>query len=253
MRYVVYLRVSTDQQADTGSGLEIQEQACRTWLRRGGHRLAEVCVDAGRSGATEVADRPGLVRALALVAEDRADGVLVYRLDRLARDMILQEQLLAELHRRGKELHSCSTTEDEHLIDSPDDPTRALVRRLLGAVAAYERDMIRMRTRAGLERKRLRGGFVGGGIPYGYASVHRELVPVPSEQATLRLMHRLRRKGASYRQIVAELERQQILAPAGGTKWEPNTVRKILIRDESKLPAVKNVTTPLPRLEEATA
>jgi hypothetical protein len=40
----------------------------------------------------------------------------------------------------GKELRSCSPTEDANLVHDPDDPTRALVRRILGSIATYERE-----------------------------------------------------------------------------------------------------------------
>ena len=102
---------------------------------------------------------------MALVAADRADGILVHRLDRLARDVVLQEQLLAELHRRGKELHSVSASEDENLAHDPEDPTRALVRRILGSVATYERDVIRLRLRAGRARKELAAGTSAAASP----------------------------------------------------------------------------------------
>lgn len=234
MRYAVYLRVSTDAQADGGQGLAIQEEACRSWLRAHRHRLVEVCTDAGRSGTTDVADRPGLARALALVATDRADGVLVYRLDRLARDLIVQEQLLAELHRRGKELHSCSATEDENLADSPDDPTRALVRRILGAVSAHERDVIRLRLQRGRALKLLSGGYVCGAPAYGWAAVRGDLVKLPAEQRAVRLMLRLRADGASYRQIAAELERRGIPSRASHGKWRPHTILEIVKREGAR-------------------
>jgi DNA invertase Pin-like site-specific DNA recombinase len=253
MRYAVYLRVSTDQQADTGGGLEIQEQECRRWLRRNGHRLAEVCVDAGRSGGAELAERPGLVRALGLVQDDQADGVLVYRLDRLARDIVLQEQLLAQLHRRGKELHSCSATEDEHLVHAPGDPQRALVRQILGAIAQYEREVIRLRLVAGLERKKLAGGFTGGGVPYGYESRHGELVPVPAEQEAVRLICTLHRQGRSYRSIAEALESRGIRSHAPSGNWRPNTIRAIVLREGAKKATVKNVAAPLPQLDEVSA
>jgi DNA invertase Pin-like site-specific DNA recombinase len=232
VRYVVYLRVSTEQQADAGQGLAIQEEACRQWLRERRHRLVEVCTDAGRSGTLDVGHRPGLTRALALLGAEKADGVLVYRLDRLARDLILQEQVLAELHRRGKELSSCEATEDAHLRHSPDDPTRALVRRILGSVSAYERDVIRLRLMAGRARKALAGGYAGGGPPYGWAAVRGQLVRVPSEQQALKVMRRLRRDGSSYREIVAELDRRGI--PSRGGSWHPGTVRDILVRMEKR-------------------
>lgn len=228
MRYVVYLRVSTDQQADSGQGLDIQEAACRAWLRASRHRLVEVCSDAGKSGGAEVGARPGLTRALALAAG--ADGVLVYRLDRLARDMVLQETVLADLHRHGKQLHSCSPTEDAHLVDDPTDPTRKLVRQILGSLSAYESAVIRMRMEAGRLRKELAGGYTGGEPPYGWAAVRGELVKVPEEQRAIRLMCRLRDGGMSYRQIGDELERRGIRSDAPHGRWRPGTILAIIKR-----------------------
>lgn len=230
MRYVAYLRVSTEQQADTGAGLAIQEQACRDWLRAGRHQLAGVCTDAGRSGSLSVADRHGLGEALAVLSAGKADGLLVYRLDRLARDMVMQEQLLAELHRRELVLASCSATENEHLTDDADDPTRALVRRILGSVAAYERDMIRLRLRTGRARKRIAGGYVAGAPPYGYAAVGRELVPVEPEQEVIRLIRRLVREGWSLAAVCAELERRGIASRAQHRRWRKSTVAAIADR-----------------------
>jgi len=253
MRYVLYLRVSTDSQADGGYGLDVQEQSGRSWLRAGRHRLVEVCRDAGRSGTLDVGDRPGLSRALALVGAEKADGILVHRLDRLSRDVILQEQLLAELHRLGKELHSCSATEDENLVDAPEDPTRALVRRILGAVAAHERDVIRLRLKAGRERKLMLGGYAGGAPPFGWAAVRGELVPIPGEQEAIRRIVAWRKAGLSYRLIVSRLEEMGIRSRASHGKWRPDTVRAILLRHEMRRAPARNVALPSPELAEVSA
>lgn len=249
-RYVVYLRVSTDQQADTGHGLAIQEEACKRWLRDRRHRLVEVCSDAGRSGGADVGHRPGLARALALVGADRADGVLVYRLDRLARDLVLQEQLLAELHRRGKELASVDLTEHASLARDPDDPTRALVRRILGAIAQHEREVIRLRLSSGRSAKQLEGGYAGGQPGFGYAAVRGELVKVPAEQVTIRLILRLRTAGTSYRGIADELERRGVRSRKSDGKWRPDTIRAICLRHGKQ---TVSGALPYPELAEASA
>lgn len=249
-RYVVYLRVSTDQQADTGQGLSIQEEACRAWLRRERHRLVEVCSDAGRSGGLDVGHRPGLARALALVGTDRADGVLVHRLDRLARDLVLQEQLLAELHRRGKQLASVDLTEHASLEHSPDDPTRALVRRMLGSIAQYEREVIRLRLMAGRTRKQLEGGYAGGAPGFGYAAVRGQLVKIPAEQTTIRLILKLRRAGQAYRPIADELERRGIRSRKSDGRWRPDTIRAICLRHGKQ---TDNGALPYPELVEVSA
>jgi DNA invertase Pin-like site-specific DNA recombinase len=248
VRYVIYLRVSTDQQADSGQGLEIQEQACRKWLREGRHRLVEVCSDAGRSGGADVGHRPGLARALALVGADRADGVLVHRLDRLARDLVLQEQLLAELHRRGKQLASVDATEHASLTYSPDDPTRALVRRMLGSIAQYEREVIRLRLMAGRERKKMDGGYCGGAPPFGYVAVRGELVKIPGEQLVIRTILKQRDSGKSLRQIAAHLESAGMPSRASHKKWRPDTIRVIIERERQRKRSPKNGATPSPEL-----
>jgi DNA invertase Pin-like site-specific DNA recombinase len=69
-------------------------------------------------------------------------GVVVYRLDRLARDLIVQETLLAEVWRMGREVFSTSAAEQGYLADDPHAPSRKLIRQVLGAVNEYERSMI---------------------------------------------------------------------------------------------------------------
>lgn len=84
MPLVGYLRVSTDGQVD-GFGLAEQERAIRRWARANGHHVVEVLTDAGTSGNLDAVDRPGLAGALEALYRDEVDGLIVARLDRLAR------------------------------------------------------------------------------------------------------------------------------------------------------------------------
>lgn len=68
-------------------------------------------------------------------------GIFVYRLARLARDLVLQEQLLAEVSRAGGQVFSTSGAEQHYLVDDSDAPSRRLIRQILGAVSEYERSM----------------------------------------------------------------------------------------------------------------
>jgi DNA invertase Pin-like site-specific DNA recombinase len=106
--------------------------------------------------------RTGLANALTLLRSNNADGITVYRLDRLARDLIIQEQLLAEARQHGWHVFSTSTSVAAYLEDDPGDPSRKMIRQVLGAVAEYERSMIALRLRSGRARKAQRGGFAGG-------------------------------------------------------------------------------------------
>jgi DNA invertase Pin-like site-specific DNA recombinase len=230
-RALLYGRVSTERQAAEGGGLEVQLDACRQWARAGGLRVAGSFVDEGVSGSIDaLPGRLGLWDAIAELRRRPGAVVVVYRLDRLARDLVLQEQLLADVRRAGGELHSTSAAEDAHLVDDPADPTRRLVRQVLGAVAEHERAVIRLRMAAGADRKRAAGGYIGGRPPYGRRARAGALERDPAAAGALALIRRLAREDASLRAIVGELEAAGLAAPAG-RRWHPMTVARILERD----------------------
>ena len=104
MKIVGYVRVSTATQAEDGLGLEVQKAALRAWCKANGHRLTSILSDEGISGAKELEDRPGLADALDMIRSRKAQGIVVPRLDRLARDLIVQETILAEIRRIGGEV-----------------------------------------------------------------------------------------------------------------------------------------------------
>ena len=194
-----------------------------------GHRVTAVETDEGISGSNGLDHRLGLAEALAAVRGGRADGVVVYRLDRLARDLVLQEQLLAEVRRLGGVVLSTSASEADYLVDDPQDPSRRLVRQVLGAVNEYERHMIRLRLSAGRRRKAEQGGFAYGSPPFGSRAENRVLVDDLAEQETLSRIRDLRGAGASLPMIAATLTAEG-RSPKRGTKWHVESLRRILAR-----------------------
>lgn len=230
-RVVAYLRVSTERQVE-GFGLDVQEAAVRLWARRNRARVAFVVRDEGRSGTADVIDRPGLAEALGHIEAGRASAVVVPRLDRLARDLVLQEWIRAELLRMGAQLRSADATEDLYLVDDPDNPTGTLVRQILGAVAQYERAMIRLRMEAGKAKKRQAGGYAGGQPPYGFRASEHDLVPNLEEQRQVARMRRWRREGRSLREIADRLNADGI--PARRGRWHPQTVARVLDRAQAR-------------------
>ena len=231
MKVVGYLRVSTDRQAEEGLGLEVQEDTLRSWARSNGHQLVKVLRDEGISGSNGIETRLGLAEALNLLKVGDAEGLVVYRLDRLARDLVLQEQLLAEIWRMGAEVFSTSDAEQGYLQDDPSDPSRKLIRQVLGAVAEYERAMIRLRLEAGRKRKSANGGYAYGGPPFGFMAANGELVPEPSEQLTLARIRTLHDDGKSLREIARALDNEE-LKPRRSERWQPRQVGRIVSRLE---------------------
>lgn len=227
MNLVAYLRVSTTQQAEEGLGLEIQAEAIAKWATANGHRILATHRDEGRSGDAEEIDRPGLSAALAAVAEGGAEGMVVYRLDRLARRLFRQEMVIHQLRQRARVV--VSVTEPD--VDS-DDPTRVLMRQMLGAFAEYERAVIRTRLQGGRRAKADRGGFAAFGSPsFGWASVDKELSPDEVEQATIARIVELRSAGTSLRAISRTLDAEGRPAKRGGA-WHPKTVARVVARLE---------------------
>jgi DNA invertase Pin-like site-specific DNA recombinase len=248
-KWLGYLRVSTRGQADNGGGLGVQEDEVRRWVKaRGGH-LVGFCEDRGVSGADEMKDRPGLAMAMYKAKRNGYAGIVVYRLDRLARDAIVQEMILREFTKNRLEVHSTSEEEDRLLGDST-DPSRALIRTILGAVYEYDRKMITLRMQAGIARKRLAGQYCGGTIGYGFRPDPKKrgaLMPVRSELDCIAQGLTMREMGASFRTI------GEFWATDGGMRlrramdWHPQSVKNVLERAKAKGDPEPAVLGPLAR------
>lgn len=215
-----YARVSTAEQVN-GFGLDVQEASIRDYCRRHRLRLVRIARDEGLSGSNGLDTRTGLAGALADLEAKRADVLLVMKLDRLARDLVLQETTIQRLRAAGGDV--VSTTEPEM---EGDDHTRTLVRQVLGAIAQYERAVIRSRMADGKAEKGRRGGYVGGRPPFGYRAVDRALVPDEREQEVIALARRLRDAGMSTRQIAQGLNEGGHRTKAGSA-WGPMQVARL--------------------------
>ena len=77
--------------------------------------------------------------------------------------------VLREIRRLGADLFSTSEAENAYLVDDPKDPSRKMIRQILGVVSEYERSMIAVRLRSARDRKKAHGGYAGFGSPaYGF-------------------------------------------------------------------------------------
>lgn len=229
MKVVGYCRVSTLDQVKDGYGLDVQRGEIERWAKANGHEIVHWCQDEDRSGADDLSKRMGLAAALRGISSTRARAMVVARLDRLARDLVLQEQLLAEIKLVGGRVFSTSASEDGFLVDDPADPARKLIRQVLGAVAEYERSLIRLRLSAGRARKKSLGGYAGGRPPFGWTAQDGELVPDEVEQEVIRRIAKLDRNGLNIRQICVVLQAEHHLTK-DGARWHPGSVKRILDR-----------------------
>ena len=223
-RAIGYVRVSTDEQTRK-YGLDAQEHAITAHCRALGLRLVTIARDEGQSGSNGLDTRTGLAEALARLEAGDADILIVSRLDRLARDLLVQETILERLARRGRAVLSVAEPDV-----TSDDPTRVLVRQVLGAIAQYERGVIRGRMLAGKAVKAAQGGYTGGAPRFGTRASNATLISDTDERAAVTIIMQLRHQGHSYRNIASELDLRRI-APRRSTRWHAAVVRRIAIRE----------------------
>jgi DNA invertase Pin-like site-specific DNA recombinase len=232
VRLIAYLRVSSDSQLD-GFGLDVQLAAIRRWAKGNGHRMVETYTDAGVSGATDAADRPGLSAALlSLQHPPKADGLVVARLDRLARALTVQEAALAIVWRAGGRVFTADS--GEVLQDDPDDPMRTALRQVVGVFAELDRRMVVKRMRDGRKAKAATGKKATGSYPYGYEGTgkgrNRDAAPDSAEQVAVRRIAELRTAGKSYREVASALDAEG-LRPRRAASWSAMSVRNVAIRE----------------------
>jgi DNA invertase Pin-like site-specific DNA recombinase len=230
MKLAAYLRVSTDRQAEEGLGLDVQEQAIRKWATVNGHRVASWHRDEGVSGSNGLDTRRGLLDVLNAIEARQAAGIIVYRLDRLARSLTVQEGTLAKVWGMGGRVFSVDLGEVPE--DDPDDPMRTALRQMVGVFAQLERGMISSRMRAGRQLKAERGGYAYGAPPFGTAAVAGQLVEDTNEAKAVALIVRLRAEGRSFREIARELDAGTI-PPRRAARWQNAVVRRIALRASS--------------------
>jgi DNA invertase Pin-like site-specific DNA recombinase len=228
MKIIMYRRVSTAEQVEH-FGLAVQEQKIKAWAKAGRHRIVGSYADEGKGGGNGLETRPELAEALARVEAGEADALVVSRLDRLARDLLLQETWITKLEQAGRQVISVEEPEPEG-----EDHMRTLVRQILGAIAQYEKAVIRGRMAAGRAAKAERGGFAYGSPPLGYRAEGKELVVDEAEQATVRRITELRDSGLSWRQIQDALEAEGI-PPKRGGRWHPVTIARAYERNQTKI------------------
>lgn len=217
MATIAYLRVSTDEQASSGLGLDAQAAAIQAAF---GDPSATFR-DEGFSGSDH--SRPGLLAAIG--ALKKGDVLAVAKRDRLARDTFYALWCEKECKRRGARIVSAAGEGTES-----DDPAAVLMRTLVDAFATYERHLIGQRTKAALAEIRKRGQKTGGDVPFGYDldadGIH--LTPNATEQKVIAQVASLHGKGYSLRRIGRELESMGYKTKKGGEKWHPQTVKAIL-------------------------
>ncbi len=217
-----YVRVSQERSAKHGYGLGAQETEVNRYIAYRGWQPAGLYREEGISGYQR--DRLALTR---LLADARAGAfqVAVFpsidRAGRSVKDLIEIDQALRAA--------GAATVYLREGVDTS-TPAGQLFRNIMASLAEFEGRVIYERLSKGKARKRAEGGYTGGWLPYGHQRDDiGQIVEVPDEIHTIRLMRRLRTRGWSLARIARELTARGIPAQKGGL-WRVSTVQRLSSR-----------------------
>jgi|APFre7841882793_1041355.scaffolds.fasta_scaffold12656_2 DNA invertase Pin-like site-specific DNA recombinase len=235
---ILYLRVSTQEQASEGVSLAAQEARLRAYATLRGLSVVQVVTDAGVSGSVPLGEREGGRELLAAIDSAQRVGrkqrepvhILAVKLDRLFRNTVDALEVSAEWDRRGVSMHLVDMGGQS--VDTSSAIGRFFLTMLAG-VAEMERQMIGERTSAALRHKVATGQKAGGTAPFGFRHDGQNTVPDAGEQKTLEKIRELRGASLSIRKICATLNADLASYPARGCGHRLGTVAAIIRKMEA--------------------
>jgi site-specific DNA recombinase len=183
-RAILYIRVSTDEQAKSGHSLAQQMEALREYATSEGYEILEEVADPGHSGTT--LERPSMDLLRDLVAAGNVSVVLAQDRDRFARESAYHYLLKREFEQHGTRMLALNDRGD-------DSPEGELTDGILDQLAKFERAKAAERTRRGRLKKAREGKIVVGTVPnYGFkfdATTEGYVVYEPEMSVVRRICH----------------------------------------------------------------
>ncbi|MEI8348733.1 MAG: recombinase family protein [Candidatus Omnitrophota bacterium] len=227
MKVAIYTRVSTEDQVREGTSLEVQREYLEAFAKREGWTIyyperGKIYMDDGYSG--NLRDRPALNRLLFDARAKKFDIVLVYKIDRFARNNRMLLNLVEELSEL--EIGFKSATESFDTVSA----AGKMALSMLGTVAQFERDRIIERVFPGMVKGVQRGNWQGARYsPYGY-SYNKEkkvLEVVKEETEIVKLIYTMYLANQSTPQIAGYLYKKAYKTRSGG-KFHTKLIGDIL-------------------------
>ena len=229
MQAIGYTRCSTNEQANSGLGLDVQEQRIRAYCEMKGLDLVRIDTDAAVSGSKPLAKRNGGSQLLEGLRQRKVNAVVMLKLDRMFRNAGDCLSTVEQWERQGVALHIVDL--GGNAIDTTSAAGRFMLVVLAGA-AEMERNLTRERTRSALAVKKANGQRTGS-IPYGFDldGDGKTLVESQTEQAVIRDIRSMRSSGKTLARIATTLTDRGIATKTGKSdRWSHQAVARILSR-----------------------
>ena len=178
-----------------------QAKRIKAACRRDGLRLVDVVREMDVSGGTPLEGRPGLRRAVELVEGQKVDTIIVAYMDRLVRSVAVQLEVVERVERAGGAILTL-----DHGALTNGNATQRLSATMLGAVNAYQRELVAERTHEAKERAVARGVAPFPNIPFWLRRGEGERLEHDPERAPIAVEAvRLRAEGATVKEVRAFL------------------------------------------------
>lgn len=216
MKIVGYIRVSSKGQME-GDGPARQSEAIKKFCSAHNLELQTTFTEQGVSGTVEGMEREAFSNMVVFAANFGTQAVVVERLDRLARDLMVSEILLKELRTRGIKVFAADQGALIDMANNEGDPTRKLIRQIIGALAEWEKSQLVLKLRIARERKKRQGFRMCGEVPYGKTITERTITG---------LMKQWRAADFTFDRIAQLLNDSDFRTRKGG-KWSKSRVASV--------------------------
>jgi len=222
----IYVRVSTEDQAQEGFSIRAQIDKLKAYALIKGWEIYDIYSDEGISGKN-IEDRPAINRLIDDVNDGKVNNVLVFKIDRLTRST----KNLLELVELFEE-NNCAFNSLTESVDT-DTPSGRMFLKIIGIFAEFERENLSSRLKLGLERKVKEGYTLANNtISYGYDKEPGQKVQtiLPDEAKIVKdIFSMYVEKNMSMTKIAKTLNTRKIPTKKNAKSWDTSTVKGILV------------------------
>lgn len=212
---VIYARYSSDSQ--TEQSIEGQIRECESYAARNDIVILDRYIDRAMTATND--NRPEFRKMLKDSAKKNWELVLVYKLDRFARNVYESVNNRKKLEDNGVKLMSA-------MENIPDTPEGDMFRGIIENMNAYYSEDVRQKVKRGMNESRQKGQFTGGFIIYGYKVVNKKVVIDEEQAVVIRFIYEQYDRGVYIKDIIKELTDRGVLNH--GEPFARNTVYNIL-------------------------
>ncbi|BAY24792.1 site-specific recombinase for integration and excision [Calothrix sp. NIES-2100] len=223
MRLIGYTRVSPIEQ-EYNTSLPDQERKIKAYCQAFDYELVAVVREVTAGTKKDVGTRPEFNKALDMLRQDEADGIVALKLDRLVRNakdvLLLVDDVLKPLNK------------NLILLDVEVDtstPTQKMILTMMAAVAQLEAGMNRERIQGEKRAKLEKDAYAYGSPTFAQKTVNGEIVPDQDELDAIEAIRRQHQSGKSFQAIAAWMNLNGYKTERG-SQWQANSVKRVVDR-----------------------